>query len=190
MYGMDLSTTGVRIAKKRGIRARVADLNENFPYRGSSFDMIISDQVLEHVFRTDHLLDEIYRTLKPGGVVITITPNLSFWLNRVLFLFGFYPMFLEASERTKVYGLKLLKRFIVDKNSMGHVRLFNKATLKDIFESHGYDSIFIMGSPLSWVIPFPWKYIYDITDMFFSLFPSLSRDLIVIANKPLFLHKK
>jgi ubiquinone/menaquinone biosynthesis C-methylase UbiE len=183
MYGIDISPSGITLAKNRGIHAQIADLNEDLPYKDSSFDMVISDQVLEHIFRTDHLLDEIYRVLKTGGIVITITPNLSFWLNRVLFLFGYYPVFLEASERSKMYGTKLLKRFINDSGSMGHIRIFNRVALEDILVSHNFQIHRTYGLPMSWGLPKTIKIFYDIIDKFFSFFPSLSRDLAVIAMK-------
>lgn len=48
----------------------------------SSFDHIISFQVIEHV-RNDHLfLKEIYRLLKPGGTAIISTPNRKLSLSR------------------------------------------------------------------------------------------------------------
>jgi len=184
VYGLDISRSGIALAKERGIHAQLADLNEDLPYKDATFDIIFSDQLLEHIFRTDHLLDEMYRVLKPNGVVITVTPNLSFWLNRILFLFGFYPMFLEVSENTKIYGLKSLKRFIIDKNSMGHIRVFNLEALKDIFQNHGFRLKMIHGDSLSWNLPSPFKQFYDLLDRFFSLFPSLSRDLIIEVNKP------
>lgn len=184
LYGIDTSSSGVSLAKRRGIIAKIADLNEDLPYEDNTFDMIFSDQLLEHVYRTDHLLDEMHRILKPGGVVITITPNLSFWVNRILFPFGFYPMFLEASEKTKIYGLKSLKRFITDSKSMGHIRVFNKAALLDIFQNHNYFIAAIKGSSLSWILPSLLKHLYDHMDRFFALFPPLSRDIVVIAFKP------
>jgi len=89
-----------------------------------------------------------------------------------------------VSENTKIYGLKSLKRFIIDKNSMGHIRVFNLEALKDIFQNHGFRLKMIHGDSLSWNLPSPFKQFYDLLDRFFSLFPSLSRDLIIEVNKP------
>ncbi|OGG11310.1 hypothetical protein A2Z00_02430 [Candidatus Gottesmanbacteria bacterium RBG_13_45_10] len=182
-YGLDISPSGVRLAKKRGIIAQVADLNEDLPYLDNSFDMILSDQVLEHVFRTDHLFDEIYRILKPKGTVILITPNLSFWLNRALFPLGYYPIFSEASERSKMYGTKVLKRLIKDNSAVGHIRVFNQAALEDIFSAHNLQIKKMQGLPMSWGLPSTLRIFYDLIDRFFSLFPSLSRDVLVVAVK-------
>ncbi len=45
------------------------------PYEDASFDSVISFQVIEHI-RNDRLfLKEIYRVLRPGGVLLLTTPN-------------------------------------------------------------------------------------------------------------------
>lgn len=183
VYGIDISSSGVALSKKRGIKALVKDLNADLPYRDRMFDLVISDQVLEHVTMTDHLMDEIHRILKPGGYVITCTPNLSFWFNRVFFLFGLYPIFLEAGEKSKTYGMRFLTKYITDKEAMGHIRVFNTGALEDMCKAHHFTILDVYGMPLSWNLPMPLKMIYDTIDQFFSLFPSLARDSIVIAKK-------
>jgi SAM-dependent methyltransferase len=39
----------------------------------STFDLILSSQVLEHVLHPEHYLDEAYRLLKPGGKLVITT---------------------------------------------------------------------------------------------------------------------
>lgn len=183
IYGADISKSGIRLARKSGIRAKIADLNEKLPYKDNYFDRIVSDQVIEHIYNTDHLIDEIHRILKPGGVCMTITPNLSFWLNRILFVFGFYPIFLECGEKYKDYGMMPLKFFIKDKYAVGHVRIFNLLALEDIFMRHKFIIRMKKGLPLSWQLPPFLKYIYEIIDGIFSRFPSLSRDILLVTEK-------
>ncbi|GEM_PF-5333683 len=58
-----------------------------FPFPDSSFDLILSIWGMEH-FKTLNVLNEARRVLKPGGVLLFITPNLgnpAFWSNK---LFG------------------------------------------------------------------------------------------------------
>lgn len=46
------------------------------PYlEDNAFDLVFSDNVLEHVDEPNTFLREIHRILKPGGVLITKTPN-------------------------------------------------------------------------------------------------------------------
>ena len=183
VYGLDISLSGVNLAKKRGIIAHVSDLNERLPYQDNFFDLIFSDQVLEHVYQTDSLMSEIFRILKPGGTLITITPNLSFWLNRILFVFGVYPMFLEPSEHSKAYGAMFLKKFMQEEQAMGHIHVFNRPALEDIIRAHGFRITKVFGSPLSWNLPKALRIPYNMLDRFFALFPSLARDIVIIAMK-------
>lgn len=183
IYGTDISKSGIRLARGRGLHAKIADLNKRLPYKSNSFDAIVSDSLLEHIYRTDQLLGEMYRVLKPGGICITITPNLSFWLNRVIFIFGCYPIFLECSEKFKTYGIKPLNIFIKDMHAMGHVRVFNMSALEDMFRYHRFSVLAKKGIPLGWQMPPFLKQTYGFLDRIFSLFPSLSRDIFLVAEK-------
>lgn len=46
----------------------------HFPFEDSSFDSVISTEVLEHVFNPDEHLQEVLRVLKPGGVMFLTCP--------------------------------------------------------------------------------------------------------------------
>ena len=45
-----------------------------FPFENASFDSILCNQVLEHVFNPDEFLAEIARVLKPGGKLLLTVP--------------------------------------------------------------------------------------------------------------------
>lgn len=44
------------------------------PFRSGNFDAVLCTQVLEHVERPDHCVLELYRVLKPGGVLFLTAP--------------------------------------------------------------------------------------------------------------------
>ena len=48
---------------------------ETLPFDDSSFDLVISFQVLEHVREPDRFLREARRVVRDGGVVLVVTPN-------------------------------------------------------------------------------------------------------------------
>lgn len=54
--------------------ARVASAEE-IPYPDSSFDLVFSDNVLEHLAEPGVVFAEIARVLKPGGLFLFKTPN-------------------------------------------------------------------------------------------------------------------
>lgn len=57
-------------------RLRIAGIAaaDPWPYGDESFDVILSNQVLEHVADPDHLFAETYRALRPGGYAVHLFP--------------------------------------------------------------------------------------------------------------------
>ena len=100
VYGVDISREAVELANAAGIKAFWSDIDgEPLPFEKDSFDAIFCGEVIEHLLDPDHLLDEIHRTLKPGGIAIITTPNLAAGYNRVALLFGFQPFQADAGYR-------------------------------------------------------------------------------------------
>lgn len=54
----------------------IAELGEEaFPLPDSSFDVVFTKSVIEHVENWEHFLSEIHRVLKTGGRAVIMTPN-------------------------------------------------------------------------------------------------------------------
>ena len=68
--GLDIDSV---ISRKRGIADHHYD-GHVFPFADASFDSILCNQVLEHVFNPDEFLGEIMRVLKPGGKLLLTVP--------------------------------------------------------------------------------------------------------------------
>jgi SAM-dependent methyltransferase len=49
------------------------------PFPACMFDVVINNQVMEHVEDIDAALSEIHRVLKPGGTVLSLFPDKSIW---------------------------------------------------------------------------------------------------------------
>jgi SAM-dependent methyltransferase len=49
------------------------------PFANCMFDLVINNQVMEHVEDIDAALSEIHRVLKPGGIVLSLFPDDSTW---------------------------------------------------------------------------------------------------------------
>lgn len=52
----------------------VCDLNERLPFEDGEFDVVYSNQVLEHVSNMIGLVEEINRVLVPGGLMVAHVP--------------------------------------------------------------------------------------------------------------------
>jgi SAM-dependent methyltransferase len=68
-----------------------ADLNASWPFESGSFDIIVLQEVIEHLENVPHVFREARRILRPGGCLIMSTPNMLNWTSRLRFLFtGYY----------------------------------------------------------------------------------------------------
>ena len=78
-----------------GIVVDVLNLNHDpLPYAEGTFDLITCTEVVEHLEHYRRTLREIYRVLKPGGVLVLSTPNVLNLKSRIRYLFfGFFSMF-------------------------------------------------------------------------------------------------
>lgn len=52
----------------------VVSIDRQWPFETASFDAVLCTQVLEHVENVEHVLSEIHRVLKPGGVLLASVP--------------------------------------------------------------------------------------------------------------------
>lgn len=184
VYGADISKRGVTIAKSLGIKAKVADIAKKIPFADNFFDLVICTETIEHVADPDTLLKEIHRVLAPTGTLLLTTPNLSSWTNRFLFMFGIYPIFMEASTEAKV-GYGFFSRFFNSDQLVGHVHVFNLKALMDIIKFHHYSITRVLGNRVPFEAP-NYRLVtlgYNLIDAAMVQIPSLSSDLIVLARK-------
>ena len=73
-HGVDQSKMAKSICHEAEILQ--SDLaNEPLPYGDNSFDFVFSKSVLDLFYYPEELIQEIYRVLKPGGLVITMVPD-------------------------------------------------------------------------------------------------------------------
>lgn len=69
---------------------------ERFPYPDEYFDVVICNQVLEHIKEIFWLVSELVRVTKVRGKIIIGVPNLGSLHNRVLLLFGKQPAAIQV----------------------------------------------------------------------------------------------
>jgi SAM-dependent methyltransferase len=76
------------------IECVAADFNGRIPFAEKTFDFIVCQEVIEHVPNQPHLVEEIFRLLRPGGTAWITTPNTLSSNARIRSLFtGTMPLF-------------------------------------------------------------------------------------------------
>jgi len=79
-------------ARARGVEVARLDLeSEPFPWPDGSVDVVVINQVLEHLKDVWRPMSEIHRVLRPDGVAVLSVPNLASLHNRVLVACGRQP---------------------------------------------------------------------------------------------------
>lgn len=83
-------------AASRHFRTERMDLErDELPFDDGAFDLIICNQVLEHMKNVFWALAEMDRVLAVGGVLAVGVPNLTSLLNRAVLLFGRQPVTID-----------------------------------------------------------------------------------------------
>lgn len=179
LYGLDFNNLAKD--KRKSIKVVKSDLNKKFPFPASYFDVVISSFVIEHIFDTDNFVTEIKRILKPGGVTIHGTENLSALHNIFALLMGKQPFAGGCSISTKYYlGNSWLSKnktpILYNKGETPHLRLFAPEGLKDIFEIYGFKNIKVKGVGLGISGGF-------ISSLFLKLFKHYGSFIIIKCEK-------
>ena len=77
--GTDLALSRHALALKReGIKVIKADVSKGLPFKAGHFDLVVTLDVLEHVFDPLAFLVELRRCLAPGGRLVLSTPNIRY----------------------------------------------------------------------------------------------------------------
>jgi SAM-dependent methyltransferase len=92
LHGVEIFEAPARAAEARGIEVARLDLERDpFPWHDETFDVVVANQVFEHLKNIWLPLSEAYRTLRVGGHLVISVPNLASLHNRVLLAMGRQP---------------------------------------------------------------------------------------------------
>ncbi len=113
-YGIDFFDNVLKEAKKKKLNVAKVDLEKDkFPFKDNFFDVVICNQVFEHLKNIYQPIDEIHRVLKKGGYLIFSVPNLSSFHNRLFLLFGLQPTSIRAiGPHIRGYTFREVKNFL------------------------------------------------------------------------------
>ena len=121
VYGIELDSSSVEIARSRGINVIEGDAENVHPAQFEvEFDFMIFADVLEHLKHPEGVLGKYFNLLKPGGGVYICVPN-----------FRHYSVFWQLFVKGKI---NYLDGGILDRT---HLRITTRKMLEDWFKHCG-----------------------------------------------------
>ena len=136
-----------RLAEK-GIRVHNLNIEKDrLPFSDGAVDVVIANQILEHVKELFWIFHEITRVLPLGGKAILGVPNLAALHNRILLAFGRQPSPLKNnSAHIRGYTKRDLIKFLESCFPGGY-------KLKEFGGSNFYPFPPVIARPLAWLLP-------------------------------------
>lgn len=172
LLGTEISTEAVQRAIANGVETNQVDLNTTtLPYPNDSIDIVLFMEVIEHLYISDPVMQEVMRILRPGGLLVLTTPNLASWANRTAILFGFQPFSIDVSFKQN-FGR------VAPGGVNGHLKAFTRSALKEYLACFGFQ-IIAEGTTVAGGV----RGLTKVLDLFLSHFPSLASHIMLGAMK-------
>jgi ubiquinone/menaquinone biosynthesis C-methylase UbiE len=97
-FGVDYNGKNIATCKDL-FNAKIIDLEtENLPYKSNSFDIVVCNQVLEHLKNYKKVIEELIRITCNKGYIAIGIPNLAHLINRLYLIFGIQPLCLTLNS--------------------------------------------------------------------------------------------
>lgn len=124
--GIDLSEDGIVIARKAypKVRFEVASVYDDLhAIIDEEVDVVISSEVIEHLYYPQRYLENMASIIRPGGIIILTTPYHGYLKNLALSLFNYWD-----------------KHHTVDWIG-GHIKFFSEKTISKMLRGSGFTEI-------------------------------------------------
>jgi SAM-dependent methyltransferase len=107
------------MTRRWGCAAVQLDIEEAWPIRPASFDLVLMGDVLEHLFTSVSTLAKASTALRPGGRIAVAVPNVGYWKRR----------------------LRLLMKGELAKDAGEHIRHFSPSSMARIAQRAGLQTV-------------------------------------------------
>jgi len=113
-HGIEVFPGPAARARDRGIAVVRLDLERDaFPWADATMDVVIANQVFEHLKNVWLPMSEIFRVLRPGGHLVFSVPNLASLHNRAMLAFGVQPSSIRTfGPHVRGYTYREARRFV------------------------------------------------------------------------------
>jgi len=157
--GIDINREGVELLRKHGFNPIVVDAEKPFNL-GKKFDIILAEEVIEHLSNLPVFLNNVYNHLKDDGIFIITTPN------------PISPSF---------FIQRLLGGEIKDVHIHNHTHWHTHETLIELLRRYNFEVVHY-----EYIHPMPVKQsiLYKLVKIIWKLLPDVfGRNLLLIAKK-------
>lgn len=89
--GVEWNARCIEEGRNLGLNITHGDLNKGIPFESEAFSCVYALSVLEHLLNPCRFMKDCYRVLRPGGLLVLLTPNISTYFTAVLILLGRMP---------------------------------------------------------------------------------------------------
>ena len=129
-YGVDISDYSQKFFPD--LNFKKVDFEMKTPFANETFDVVYSKSFIEHFYYPEKIFEEAHRILKPGGKIITLTPEWKYIYK------SFYEDFTHRVPFTKEF-LKSIHEITNFKNL--HIKSFKQLPIlfNDNFQSKLFD---------------------------------------------------
>jgi len=138
VIGCDASPEGIARARAShpGVRFEVRSVYQAFTDLAPEVDVVVTTEVIEHLYAPRRLVENAFAVLRPGGFLILSTPYHGFLKNLALSL----------TDRWDTHHAPL--------SIGGHIKFFSPRTLRALLESCGFEAPLFRNAGR---IPWLWK---------------------------------
>lgn len=125
VVGFDLSPDGIEIAKKEypDLLFETRSVYDDLSDVAADVDVVVSSEVIEHLFSPQSFLDNIFKAMQPGAVIILTTPYHGWLKNSLISLLGQW----DKHHTVAWEG--------------GHIKFFSERTLSKMLVEVGFTNI-------------------------------------------------
>jgi len=134
VYGIDNEVNRIKACQNSFIANKIDLEYQNIPYSDDTFDLVICNQVLEHLKNIKRVIDELIRITNREGYLLIGVPNLAHLINRIFLLFGVQPMCIDIDS--------------------SHIRGFTHRSLLKMFKSRENIKLIDFEGALMYPLPF------------------------------------
>ncbi len=127
VFGFDIEIERLQTGRAAGVAGLLAAAAERLPFADNAFDVVFSNEVLEHVEDDRAACREIARVLRPGGRAVIFAPNR-------LYPFETHGIYWRGQYH---FGNKPLVNWLPDaiRNALApHVRAYTSRQLRALFD--------------------------------------------------------